>query len=265
MSPITLTMEGFYTYNNSHLSDLDNGYMKFDMIYDPATSTVEAKGKDNAGPFTILGLFDGRNLRWIKKYPTWEWKYIGKVVESLGPNAYYFAGGWGNGTVQDGTFVFTATEPHTIHALVNGEWEGQYLYNSDPCRKDAPMHLCLSVDANSHLVADGFDGVGGFSLKGTINGRKVYWRKTYTSGLAWDYNGDISDDGKHITGTWGTGSTVDGTFTLNKTRGIALETVKKLMPSASHVCGHLEGGCAVSKIDKHDLDKLVVGFQSVKA
>lgn len=220
------------------MNAFDSGHTNFLLTYDASTSTIRGAGKDNAGTFTIDGTFDGQNVRWMKRYSTWEWVYVGKAIvapdasekhgnpddvdaslkKSASTNAsYQFVGSWGKDEQSfSGTFELSATRQDNLDALIAGEWTGTHHYNDDPRRADAPMKLVLVVLPNRGLRGEGEDQGGAFTVDGRVDGTKVHMQKTYAldSGTTCVYDGHICGIDT-IAGTWGSEKTVKGTFTIN--------------------------------------------------
>lgn len=235
--------------------------------------------------------------------------YLGKAVDlTCGSTAdsafakatgvhtsYRFVGGWGDGKSQFGTFVLNATQQNTVDAHLTGVWSGNYYYNGQPGRIDAPMKLFLAILPNRDLHGEGEDQWGAFTVDGNIQGASVHMKKVYASGVTWAYDGQLEGTDK-ISGNWGDGRTAMGTFTFNKgtvlaASGVALakQVADKAMPPTSQLWGKLAGvsestpvntGSASSGIPpqhsdtasggnwsglaKPDVDKLLWGFSTLK-
>lgn len=101
-------LEGFYTHTRYPIfNSQDDGYMNFPLQHNPETGIIRGAGNDNAGPFTIQGIYDGTNIRFVKRYPSWDWKYVG-VAAPNGQGGTWFTGGWGQGNEQHGVFALLA-------------------------------------------------------------------------------------------------------------------------------------------------------------
>ncbi|PSS06888.1 hypothetical protein PHLCEN_2v3516 [Hermanssonia centrifuga] len=198
--------------------DDSDGYMKFSLIYDRPTSAVTGTGSDNGGPFTMFGLFDGYNIRWIKSYPNRQWKYVGKATQNLSENSYLFTGDWGDDNSQHGTFVLAGTQPVATHCSLSGTWSGQCFYLSNPSLIEPPTHFSITFSDSTTFHGEGNDKIDAFVIDGFLTNGSVHFKKRYNNGLAWDYEGQLSNGDTIISGTWGVGSSIDGTFVFNKER-----------------------------------------------
>ncbi|KAJ6614360.1 hypothetical protein B0H10DRAFT_2436007 [Mycena sp. CBHHK59/15] len=236
-------VEGFYSYRDALAASGDNGFMEFSLEYDTSSSTIRASGRDNPGYFNIFGLFDGKELRFIKQYSSWEWKYIGTAA-AQGEDVYQVAGAWGTGRVQHGSFAMTilgigsgGARKLSSAVRLEGEWTGAYFYSTDPQREN-PTTLYLAVKPGTQLQGAGEDGVGAFTLAGSHDGAAVTMRKTYiANGNRWEYSGVVDASGARLRGTWGDGRQSLGTFGLIKGRSIAYAQAREFMPDKNKLLG----------------------------
>ncbi|KAG8905914.1 hypothetical protein FRB99_007994 [Tulasnella sp. 403] len=107
-SQVPLRLEGFYTYYDPRMNGQDDGYMNFSLLHNPGSSVIHGSGTDNAGGFTIQGMFDGQQVRFTKRYSGgWEWHYSGAAM-SNGQGGVCFTGVWGQGNAPYGAFVLLA-------------------------------------------------------------------------------------------------------------------------------------------------------------
>src|SRR5258706_9106106 len=175
-----LQLQGFYVYvkDAGHLirltsacsqrakewNTLQNREMSFELEYDELESTIRGSGRDNVGPFVILGLFDGQSIRFVRTYSDGsqreQWTFIGQRCNA--PNLMVFKGGWGTNGKQYGPFVLAGS----FFSLA-GQWWGNYYYYYDPTIIDTPMDIRLEMDAEK-VHGSGRDQWGAFTIKGTL-------------------------------------------------------------------------------------------------
>ena len=94
-------------------------------------------------------------------------------------------------------------EPSTLPSLI-GAWSGTYEYQRG---KESDGLVSLSITeqkVNGEFEGSGIDGLGAFTVGGTISGNKVEFTKTYTTAdLVWKYVGDLDPEMTSIVGRWG--------------------------------------------------------------
>ena len=237
--------------------------MRFDLAYDASTSVIRASGRDNAGAFSIIGFFDGRNLRWIKRYPTWHWKYAGKVLQRHGED-YCVTGGWGDQSGQYGVFLLYLSLPGSTRNAINGEWSGVHVDSANsPFNGMERVPLVLTY-SDEKLYGEGRDNTGHFLLDGTAVYDHVYFSKRYDDGSTWTYDGQLSADKKSILGMCFAGSDPCGTMSFTKGRGVAQEQAMALMPTIAERWGPLQGACTCTGIVQDELDYLCKGFTMLR-
>lgn len=222
------------------MASVDDGFTSFSLEWDTSSSTVRATGRDNAGFFSIFGLFDGKDLRLIKQYAFGEWKYIGAATEQ-GEGVYNVSGAWGTGNVQYGSFALSmlgvgsgGASQVSSAVRLEGEWMGAYLYSSGP--QEHATKLYLAVKPGRKLRGAGRDDAGAFTLAGIYDGKKVTMYKTYSENdTRWKYQGNIDPGGARLRGNWGNESQDFGTFWLMKGRAIADAQAQEFMPNTDEL------------------------------
>lgn len=245
--------------------------MEFFLEYDTLSSTIRASGRDNPGYFTIFGFFDGNDMRFIKRYSSYEWKYIGTAT-AQGEDVYQVSGGWGTGRVQHGSFAFTAlgvgnggARKLSSAVRLEGEWTGSFFYSSDARQPPGPTMLYLSAKPGRHLHGNGTDGPAGasFGVVGSYDGAAVNFTKTYSdNSYTWIYTGVVDPSGTRLRGTWGDGMQTFGTFSLMKGRSIAYAQAQGFMPRKNKLWGR--GGVTVrNRLQEQDSALLEDGFSEL--
>ncbi|KZP11499.1 hypothetical protein FIBSPDRAFT_937503 [Athelia psychrophila] len=270
----TFNVEGYYI-------GADNGFMEFPLEYDTSSSKVRATGSDSAGYFTISGFFDGKDLRFIKQYSTWSWKYVG-IATLQGEDVYHAAGGWGDKDVQHGSFAITilgvgsgGARKVSSAVRLEGEWSGTYTQGTTK----RPMSLYLAVDG-SNLKGSGQDGASPFTISGSFTDPSVTTKtdpsvtiktgpsvtiktgpsvtitvtiKTDTTSTSRVYSGVVDSSGALMRGDWKDSleeegkKRYEGKFELLKGKSITHAQAQEFMPKR----GELEGSdCPESMKEK---------------
>ncbi|KAG9000191.1 hypothetical protein FRB94_005635 [Tulasnella sp. JGI-2019a] len=238
-----LKVEGFYIYRGASMATPgDEGFMEFSLVYDTSSSTIHAIGRDYSGAFKISGVFDEKDIRFVKTYASWEWTYIGTATQH-NENVYKISGAWGRNHVQQGLFAVIALDvgaggggTDLSAGRIEGEWKGVYKADADP--KDMPTSLYLSTKSGRKVQGAGKDSPGEFKFSGSYNNETIDLMKTYTmKDLTWVYSGTIDLGGTHLDGTWGNGSQSLGTFRLTKSRSIAYTHARRIMPKKDKLWG----------------------------
>jgi len=252
---LTIQLSGFYTINTYTVVG-DNGKMpKFSAMIDEAAHTITGSGHDGPGAFVIGGVLVGNEVRFIKQYINCNgniaWKYVGKRLEPKG-NVFLFSGGWGQGAKQHGHWVLSGIAPSMPMGMghthpIAGHWEGNYHYADNIKREDGPMHITIGLDSSASYNADGpyhisgigSDGIGGFTLKGTVTKAGAFdVKKTYHTRQgtwSWHYQGKYDKSG-HIDGTWGqvgdgAAAHGNGHFKLTQRHVMPLAVAQSTMPA----------------------------------
>lgn len=214
--------------------------MSFELEYDESESTIRGSGRDNVGPFVILGLFDEQSIRFVKTYSDGsrreQWTYIGQRCDA--PNSMVFKGGWGTNGKQYGPFVLAGS-----FFSLTGQWRGNYYYYYDPTLIDAPMDFRLEMDAEK-VHGAGRDQWGAFTIEGTVQGQQFNATKVYESGTLWQWWGIVAARANKISGSWGGIRHEGGTFQITKqqTGGFATPTLSAeaalaLLRTEEELCG----------------------------
>lgn len=108
----------------------------------------------------------------------------------------------------------------------SSQWSGQYGYSDG--RASVPFTLSLKVAADGSLTGlttepatfgNGSSKALTADVSGSINGRRIYFKKTYDSSGGQvhtvEYNGTLSPDGHTMSGTWKV-DTVSGNFSAER-------------------------------------------------
>ena len=84
-----------------------------------------------------------------------------------------------------------------------GAWSGTYEYQGD-MQSDGLVSLSITEHEGDKLEGSGIDGVGAFTIDGTIVGNKVIFTKSYRAvDIAWKYIGVLDTEMAKIEGRWG--------------------------------------------------------------
>lgn len=207
--------------------------MNFDLEYDELASTIRGSGRDTIGAFTIVGLFNGQTIGFVKSYSDGsqrgtQWTYIGQ--EHVARDLTLIKGGWGKDAKQYGTFVLVGS----FDSLA-GQWRGNYYYCDVPTLIDAPMDIRLEME-EERVYGSGSDQWGDFTIEGTVKGRQVNATKFYETGVTWQWWGIVAARSAKVSGSWGENGQEGGTFQITKQRTgeatpiISAEVALSLMP-----------------------------------
>jgi len=91
------------------------------------------------------------------------------------------------------------------HPSLVGAWSGTYEYGLWGRQGDGLVSLSITEHEDSRFEGSGIDGIGAFTVDGTIVGNKVIFTKSYTMGFdeAWKYIGLLDTEMIKIVGRWG--------------------------------------------------------------
>ena len=85
-----------------------------------------------------------------------------------------------------------------------GAWSGTYEYLQRNMPSDGFVNLSITEHEDGKLGGSGIDGVGAFTVEGTIIGNKVVFTKSYrTRDIIWKYIGVLDMEMTKIVGRWG--------------------------------------------------------------
>jgi len=91
------------------------------------------------------------------------------------------------------------------HGSLVGAWSGTYEYGLWGRQGDGLVSLSITEHEDGRFEGSGIDGIGAFTVDGTIVGNKVIFTKSYTIGFdeAWKYIGFLDTEMTKIVGRWG--------------------------------------------------------------
>ncbi|KAF7982402.1 hypothetical protein HWV62_28503 [Athelia sp. TMB] len=253
-------VEGFYTYRDSAMAVKDNGFMEFSLEWDTTSSQVRATGRDYPGYFNISGVFDGNELRFVKRYSAWEWQYIGTAT-AQGEDIYQVSGAWGKDRVQLGSFAITilgvgsgGARKISSAVRLEGEWSG--MYTQGRTKNSTSLYLAVK---RRQLQGAGSDAAGAFTISGSFDGTSVTLTKTYAN-WRWEYRGVVDAGGARMRGTWGDGKQAGGQFELMKGRSIAYAQAQGFMPGKNQLVGSVRTTKMRTLLENASASSLVDGF-----
>ena len=89
-------------------------------------------------------------------------------------------------------------------ASLVGVWSGTYEYQEKDRQGDGLVGLSITEHEDGKFEGSGIDGIGPFTVDGTIVGNKVIFTKSYTiRDEAWKYIGFLDTEMTKIVGRWG--------------------------------------------------------------
>jgi hypothetical protein len=107
----------------------------------------------------------------------------------------------------------------STHSSLVGAWSGTYEYQRSK-QSDGLVSLSITEQEDSNFKGSGIDGVGPFTVQGTIDGNKVIFTKSYTtSHLAWKYIGIMDTEMTKVVGRWGPRDMEDDIVPLSAVEG----------------------------------------------
>lgn len=97
---------------------------------------------------------------------------------------------------------YNPDEAPTLSSLI-GAWSGTYEYQRG-MQSDGLVGLSITEQrANGEIEGSGMDGLGAFTIAGTITGNKVNFIKSYaTADLDWKYTGILDSEMTEVVGHW---------------------------------------------------------------
>jgi len=89
-------------------------------------------------------------------------------------------------------------------ASLVGAWSGSYEYQEKDRQIDGLVSLSITEHDGGKFEGSGVDGIGPFTVDGTIVGNKVIFKKSYTiRHEVWKYIGSLDTEMTKIVGRWG--------------------------------------------------------------
>ena len=97
-----------------------------------------------------------------------------------------------------------SNDASSIRPSLVGAWSGTYEYQQRDGQSDGFVSFSITEHEDGKFGGSGKDGIGVFTVEGTIAGNKVIFTKSYrTSDIAWKYIGVLDMERAKIVGRWG--------------------------------------------------------------